>query len=347
MKKYLFLLTAIVFCLASCGEKELTIAPQEPKYDLSDSDTDPVQHLRYQFYQDYNVILIDDVDTTDYMFTISNSKLDYAMVTSTLSPEKKIEIFKAFETTFLKKYAPYFVRNYTPLKIIIADEIAQYKENKWTEQIEKTNFPFYLSKTILAISTRPEDMKIENGILSSVNSYGELVTYDNTLIKQIVIEDILVARYGEKWDQLFLNITGPYRPYLNSKGNGEYDGLVRIDFGSSYVDPSNPDHLLKRPFEEFPAPNEETQVADVEAYLNMRGVPSTVFSPSNIKYYPNDAKPSGRLRFFVTDLVPIWIEWSSKHDDVQKQAKFEKYPELKKTYVVAQELLKKYTDIDI
>ena len=344
--------------LISCSEDKLNIEPQEPRYDLSDSETDALQHYKHDFFEKYNVIIIDDVDKSDFQYTISGTKLDLEMVKSTKTDEEKIEILESLEETFFKTYSQVFIQEFAPVRLIIADTIGRFVENRWTGAIEFEKVPLYISTSLVAIATNDDDFAIEDGTAYTFSKYGDKDHIGEELIGEIVIENILKAGYGSDWDQLFLPMFGQIRPFLYySEWSQTYDSGFKIEFGESQYDPNDPENLFKRPFSEFPGVhNEDDSVGEngeaVEAYMNELGFPSY----DRVNYYesrpPTPWNPSGdpefgRIKLYAEQLIPMWIQWASQYNEAERQAKFDAYPELKKNYLTTQALLEKYGSIKI
>lgn len=346
--------------LTACGEKDLSIEPQTPKYDLSDSETDILQHYKHEFYKKYNVIIIDDVDTSDFRYTISSSKLELDMIKSTLSDTAKISLFRVLENTFYAKYAQNFIKERAPLRLIIADTIYALKTD-YEGNPMRAKCPYYITNSLFAVSTNAADLIVKDGIAYGINEYGMEENLGEQLFSKIVIENILTARYGEKWGQLFLPIFGVIRPYLMwSDWQEAYETYFKINFTDQYYDPSQPNHPLNRPFSEYPGVHDESPMPAnqnyeaIEAYFNKLGFPNIRYRPGNPSYYSESLDYEGNVRpafarisMDVRDLIPLWVEWSGKYTDVEKEEKFSLYPELKKNYLVMKELLQKYAGIEI
>lgn len=346
--------------LIACEEKDLSIEPQTPKYDLSDSETDILQHYKHEFYKKYNVIIIDDVDTSDFRYTISSSKLELDMIKSTLSDTEKISLFQILENTFYAKYAQNFIKERAPLRLIIADTIyalkTDYKGNPIREKCS-----YYITNSLFAVSTNAADLIVKDGIAYGIDKYGSEKNLGEQLFSKIVIENILMAHYGEKWGQLFLSAFGIIRPYLMwSDWQEAYDTFFKINFNDSRYDPNDPDNPLNRPFSEypgvhdaFPMPANQNYEA-IEAYFNKLGFPNIRYRAGNPMYYAESINWEGnlepafaRISISIEDLIPLWVEWDGKYTEIEKEEKFLLYPELKKNYLAMKELLQKYAGIEI
>ena len=91
-------------------------------YNLEDDPSDPVQHYIYQFYKDYQTIIIKDPEVEDYRYNFkrkNNIKVvapvqEAALLTKGLDMVKDIFI-EVYPESFKKKYFPY--------SIIMADSI--------------------------------------------------------------------------------------------------------------------------------------------------------------------------------------------------------------------------------
>lgn len=355
MKKYLYLFLFLLTVLSSCQSDILKIEPQKPKYDLSDSETDPVQHLRYVFYKNYNVIIIDKVDSTDFMFTLSSEKLALKMEPSSKSVAEKVALIQAIENTFYKNYSSEFVKNYAPVRLIIADDISMMERDPYGApgDMIKKNYPYYLNNTLLAISTKEPEFVMKDNLVYFVDNNGQENRLDNILVDQIVIKNILRARYGEEWPLLFVDILGSIKTYLSANSVS-----FRVDFDDRYVDPNNPNHPLRRPSAEYPGlridspkplPNQNFEA--MEAYFNRIGLPNLKYrlgSPRFRVLDPNDpSRFYARVQFSIEEIVSLWIEWSGKYSEAEKQQKFNQYPELYTNYNKVKVLLKRYANIDI
>lgn len=361
MKNIKLLLIFFIFLGAiACQEEDLDIIPKDPKYDLSDSDTDELQHLKYKFNQDYGVIVIDDVDSSDYLYTMTSEKLDRIIGKCLRTDEEKVAILKALESTFYTKYPQSFIKKYAPLKLILADSVGGIEKRMnwetWQEEDTYVSGPLFVNKTIVALATNNKEMQIsEDGQLVTVlNEYGDKVDVATSIISKVVLENILKAQYGENWDQLFLTMFGKYQSLLYKRDwDGLYDSGIRIDFGDDYFDPADPVHLLKRPLAEYPGVKEEYVTNEdwesVKAYLYGIGFPAA----TQVRYFNANPHPewgypaSGRVKIWVDVLIPAWIEFAGLYTEVEKQALFALYPELENNYLRAKELLLRYAEIEI
>lgn len=357
MNKYICIIFVLILGLVACNDEELVIEPQDPRYDLSDS-SDPLQHYKHEFYKKYNVIIIDNVDTTDYKYTISSTNLDLKMKASTKSDEEKLELLQVLESSFYDKYSQDFLKSFAPVRLIIADSIGRYEKSYWTGEMEYQKVPLFVNRSIVAVSTNSEDFKVVDGEAYSIGEWGDEEAIGQQLINKIVIDNILVAQYGENWDQLFLPMFGTIRPYLYfSEWSQSYDAGFQINFDDSYYDPNDPDHPLYRPLSEYPGVQEEyTENEDVEAinaYMYQLGFPgyyeATYYGPD--PGYPEWGIPPSpafaRISVWAEDLIPLWIGWSAQYDDAGKQALFSTYPNLKQNYLITKELVERYTGIEI
>lgn len=357
MKQIIYIITLFTIGLISCSEDKLNIEPQDPRYDLSDSETDALQHYKHEFFEKYNVIVIDDVDTSDYQYTISGKKLDLEMDKSTKTDEEKIAFLEILENTFFKNYSQEFIQQFFPVRLIIADTIGRMVDEWWMEEPEFKHVPVYISKSLVAISTNADDFTVKDGIAYSINEWGDEENIGDQLISTIVIDNILEARYGENWDQLFLPMFGIIRPHLYyNDWNQTFDAGFQIIFGDEYYDPNDPDNLFNRPLSEYPGVHEENPENQNEeaivAYMNKLGFPGC----GRVYFYdaqpPQDWDPDGspamgKLKIWIEELIPLWIGWAAKYDESERLQLFDTYPELRKNYLTTKELLQKYAGIEI
>lgn len=361
----ILILLVFVFGLFACQEDELDVAPEIPKYDLSDSDTDELQHQKYLYNKEYGIIVIDDVDSSDYQYTMTSEKLDLTMRASQKTDEEKAKVLKVLRKTFFGKYPDDFLKKFAPLRLILADSIGRMEMKRdwstWPPVYKLTwvSSPLFINKSIMAVAINDEEFVVsEDGESASVvDEWGSHMDIAATVMSKVVIDNILRADHGDQWGQLFLPILGQFRPYLYfDDGSQTWDTGFTINFGEEHYDPSDPDNLTARPMSEYPGvfeddPQEQNYEA-IEAYMNELGFPNSEY----VRYYPEDGPhewdptvypEAGRIKAWVEVLIPMWIRWSGSHSDTEKEALFAQYPELKKNYLKTKELLMRYANIEI
>jgi len=107
---------------ACSDEDDIHVNVEDSWYNLEDDPSDPVQHYIYQFYKDYQTIIIKDPEVEDYRYNFkrkNNIKVvapvqEAALLTKGLDMVKDIFI-EVYPESFKKKYFPY--------SIIMADSI--------------------------------------------------------------------------------------------------------------------------------------------------------------------------------------------------------------------------------
>ena len=98
---------------ACSDEDDIHVNVEDSWYNLEDDPSDPVQHYIYQFYKDYQTIIIKDPEVEDYRYNFkrkNNIKVvapvqEAALLTKGLDMVKDIFI-EVYPESFKKKYFP-------------------------------------------------------------------------------------------------------------------------------------------------------------------------------------------------------------------------------------------------
>lgn len=115
--------------LTSCyHEKDITAEIGEPQYVIEDSD-DPVDHFRYEFYQNYGVYILYDYSELDYRWNLNNPDLLEDDDCNFIRQKDKAALslgIDYLEKTLFQFYDDGFKQKYFPIKILLADTIINW-----------------------------------------------------------------------------------------------------------------------------------------------------------------------------------------------------------------------------
>lgn len=347
MKTILYIII-IALAAVACSEDKLSFEKVDPKYDLSDSD-DALQHLKYVFNQKYGVIIIDDVDSSDYLYT-GGERLDLIIGKCTKTKEEKIKILQALEKTFYINNEG-FAKEYAPLKLILADSVGRMgEERNWQwdndlmDMVEVVDTVFksyspYVKNFLTIVATRDSELLIEDDLTATMfGEFGEPVSFADKMLGTIIIDNILLPQLGDMW---FLEFTALLGKYEAQRGGA---GYIRYDFDdevyNNWQDWGIPEEEAQffYPSSEFPGGFDSLDKDAVMQFLYGEGFPAA----TKIDFFPE--RTSGRIKVFLQDLVPGWVKFGGLSN---KEELLNTYPELKKNYLTAQELILKYTGIEI
>lgn len=123
IKHILFAGALTAFSLAACNQEEKPVATLEDSlYHIEDSASDPVQHLRYTFFQKYQTYLITEPRTIDYQFNFQRK--NNLRITPPEQSAQRIQAGAALlEEVFLQHYPEAFKQQNLPFSILLADSI--------------------------------------------------------------------------------------------------------------------------------------------------------------------------------------------------------------------------------
>ena len=123
-KFYIVLLCSAVLtlCFSCSKEKDIHAEIEESVYDITDNPSDPIQHQRYLFYQDYRTYLITNPEVKDYRFNFQ-TKNNILMIAPTQSNDVLLGGVDMLKSLFLDVYSTDFKKKYLPFSIILADSI--------------------------------------------------------------------------------------------------------------------------------------------------------------------------------------------------------------------------------
>lgn len=141
MKRLVFLLL-MMLGMSSCYEESLIkVEEEEPRYNLQDDPTDPVQHYIYEFYQKYRTIILTNPTLYDYKFNFSmKNRVD--IIAPDQDKDLLYEGIGFIEDVFIDIYTPEFRRDFFPMLIIMADTIrdAGFGSSEVRNSVSSTNF---------------------------------------------------------------------------------------------------------------------------------------------------------------------------------------------------------------
>lgn len=159
-----------LLALVACGEDGTITAEMEaPIYDVTDSETDAVQHRKAQLYNAYRTYLITNPIVRDYEFNFQK-KNHLAMS----APQQTVQVLQAginrLDEVFLNVYTEDFKKQYMPFSLILADKI------EFTAQEEgRPSYHAYCTQRYLAMAGVRAGMEndsdsLKNEIKGDVNS---------------------------------------------------------------------------------------------------------------------------------------------------------------------------------
>lgn len=132
----------VVLCMTSCYDEDPVRAERgEPRYNLEDDPSDPVQHYIYDFYQKYRTIILTNPTIYDYKFNFS-MKNRIEIIAPKQDKELLYKGLQFVEKVFIDVYTPEFKENFFPMSIIMADTIreAGFGSTAIQNSVSSTNF---------------------------------------------------------------------------------------------------------------------------------------------------------------------------------------------------------------
>lgn len=112
----------LMLCFSCSNEKDIHAELEAPVYNVTDNSSDPVQHQRFQFYQDYKTYLITNPEVKDYRFNFQ-TKNNILMTAPTQSNDVLLGGVDMLKSLFLDVYSTDFKKKHLPFSIILADSI--------------------------------------------------------------------------------------------------------------------------------------------------------------------------------------------------------------------------------
>lgn len=247
----IILLISLIAGISSCYQEDaLNVPDQADKYGvLEDTPADPTRHFIYQFYQQYETVIITNPTEADYKFNFTSD--NGIKITS---PEQSEEVINA-GIDFLKKsllnlYPDNFLKKNLPFSIILAEQVQM---DAWGET---TILNSYASDNFIAVSnitsalktmSQKDFIKIRADINASfwakyMSEVRGVFTIPDTFYKESeTIEPDIYSGYF----------------YLGYQSPAETDfyhyGLISYNTDSSYIDEEDPDF----PFYSLYAPTKE------------------------------------------------------------------------------------------
>ena len=119
----LMIICVVLFGFNACStEDDIHAKVEDGWYNLEDDPSDPVQHYIYQFYRDYQTIIIKDPEVEDYRYNFRkrNNIRIVAPTQEAVLLEKGLDMVK---DVFIDIYPDGFKKDYFPYSIIMADSI--------------------------------------------------------------------------------------------------------------------------------------------------------------------------------------------------------------------------------
>lgn len=327
--KLKYILMLFILTLMSCyAEDKLVVPAEKPQYDISDS-SDPLQHERYLLYKDFEVILVDNPDSSDYLYTMG-AKSKY--VISSLGEgmkDEKVKAIKFIRKVFYDNLAKDFMKENAHLKLIIASNIEDRKPDSWDDAQQGTFYPrtyeILMSEYFIAIT-------VDDRFLSSLEDEEFANDYKSEIMSEFLVENIIKKKLGQ--DYMYDQFAA-----LNLDDDALYDyNGVYISYGLDF-------EYGDRPYEEFLA------IEDHEDFVYGCGVPPSITTviDDGPPYMDEWDYPSGGafIRAKNRDYVVGFINWSGTTPAAEKERILAKYPKFKERFEVAKSLLKQYINYDL
>lgn len=296
----------------------MRVTPTEPEYDMSDSDTDPVQHERFLMYRDYGVILIDEVTDADYLYTMSSSS-NIRITPSVLSQADKLRAIQLIRTllfdTFPKEQLARF-----PLKCIIGSGV--YTQYTNPEGVTRTQIPSHLDRYYFAFG-------ISKKVLDDPAVNKE---FSSNVLSEFVLKGVLEQNYGEDYLDLFVDL------FVDKE---EFDSGFYVVYGDMHPDPDDRGNEFRPadyPYEDF------AKITDLQAFAYEQGLPSVSVEHGKSQYWE---KPEVRVRLKEEYYLPGYLSWAFLTPEAEKTEILNKYPEFKRRFEIFKVLIKKYVDLDL
>ena len=136
-RNYIILGALLLVCASCYKEKPIISELGEPRHELVDSN-EPARHYTYELWKNTGTIILDDYDELDYKWNVSANSPNVLTL-----PEKDPELYDAaitlLRSIWLDDYTEDFIRNYFPVKILLADTIRdnKYQGEIWDDQISQ------------------------------------------------------------------------------------------------------------------------------------------------------------------------------------------------------------------
>ena len=124
MKKIAVLFcTALALLLGSCEKEEaLHVDPIGPKYNLEDDPNDPIQHVIYETYRDFGIVVITNPTEADYAYNFTNKNR-----LNVVAPPQDPAVIQAglafIKKNFLDLYSAEFKKQNMPFTLVMAKSI--------------------------------------------------------------------------------------------------------------------------------------------------------------------------------------------------------------------------------
>lgn len=141
MRRLMFYLLFIIGVTACYDEDPILAEKGEPRYNLEDDPSDPVQHYVYDFYTKCKTIILTNPTVYDYKFNFS-MKNRITMVAPEQDKDLLYKGIQYIEKVFFDVYTPEFKAKFFPVSIIMADTIrdAGFGSEDLQNSVSSTNF---------------------------------------------------------------------------------------------------------------------------------------------------------------------------------------------------------------
>lgn len=254
MKK-LILLISLLAGMSSCYNEDALVIPDQPdKYNiLKDDPSDPTQHFIYQFYQNFQTVIIVNPTIADYKF---NFTADNGINITAPDQDKAVidEGLKFLQRALLDLYTDDFLKKNLPFSILLAKQVQMASFG------ETTIMNCYASGSFVALGNVTSELKNMSQddfikVRADVNA-SFWTTYMSAVRGLFTIseafyeasEGVEPTLYSTNWYYFGNNAPSTIDFY--------HYGLISYDPDRSYVE-EDPDY----PFYSLYAPSKETDLA--------------------------------------------------------------------------------------
>lgn len=316
----LFILT-----LMSCyAEDKLVVPAEKPQYDISDS-SDPLQHERYLLYKDFEVILVDNPDSSDYLYTMGKKSKYVISSLGEGMKDEKVKAVKFIRKVFYDNLSKDFMKENAHLKLIIASNIEDRKPDDWDDTQQGTFYPetysVLMSEYFIAIT-------VDDNFLMNIEDDYFADEFQNTILSEFIVVNVIEKKLGEDYtDNEFAAMS------LDDEALYDYSSGIQIYYGLAEDE---------EPYEDFLA------ITDQEDFAYKCGVPPSIMEFDDWGD-PAEWGPDGgaRIRAKKYDYVLGFISWSGGTHDTEKERVMSTYPKFKQRFEIVQSLLKQYINYNL
>lgn len=336
MKIYRLLFFSVIVALFGSCEETFEPGKTEVKYKVEDSD-DPLDKMKYHFYKEYQVVVLDSFDVSEYGYT-GGPKLAATIIPTKFSKEQKIELLQQLEASFYG-LMPDLTRKHAPFKLLLADTISV----KISENSPPVNKSYYVTPNLFAIGTKDGSFELTSeGHIKFPATFED----DPIMLKDLMLSKILNRILDEKfdgqqeWGPIFTPTYGAEILEVVREVNMEF--AFHFGFGDDiYFDWETEEvekEVITFPDGVWPGGGEETGFYDYDAidqWLYNQGFPG---------YYGIRDNWGFRLRVEIGDHLIKWLLFKTKPN---AQELLDTYPKLNENFQLAKKLFEKHLDINI